>query len=155
MPLAQGRGRQIANRQLVSEKTTTLIYNEASGEAGTPQSSLSIIMGEGCGAGQAGYCGSDGLGYLADNTSLDTAAEFIFLQDGVTGDVISIIQDGEVYYSRYSYLPGGQFTAGEPVYLSTAGDVTDTEPTTNVWQYLGFATGLDRFIVHIDEPILL
>lgn len=153
MPVARGRGRQIADRQLVSKHTSILAYNESNGDVTKVNNQLSITLGEGVAAGQAGYVGSDGLGYLADNSDITTYADFIFLDTGSLNDVVGAIQIGEIYYSRYTVLPSAQFTKGANVYLSTSGDVTQVEPSSNVWQCLGVATGIDSFLVQIDEPL--
>lgn len=152
MPVAKGRGKQIALRQLAGNKPAIIGYGEGETDEAIIQGGIPIVLGQSVTAGTIGYMGSDGLGYAASNLSINTAAEFIFVTTGTTGETVTAIQDGLVYYQLV--LPVA-FTIGSPIYLATGGGVTQTEPSSNIWQYLGVAVTGDTFLAEIDQPIVL
>ena len=91
--------------------------------------------------GQAGYA-VDGIGYLADKSSLSTIAEFIFLEDG-TEDNICLVSDYGIVETSGTYADGF-------IYLDTAGNLTQTLPSSNI-QPVGKAISPIQFKIDIGK----
>ena len=152
MPIAKGRGRQIGDRQLASDKASVIAYDSSVQDGAVPNAGLTVLLGEGVTQGFAGYISSNQLAYKATSNDSAKTAEFIYLETGSAGDVVSASQINSAYYSLAAVTP---LVPGDPMFLSTSGTLTQTEPTSGTWQYCGVATDTTTFIIQIDPPIFL
>lgn len=98
-----------------------------------------IKLGANVTQGQVGYA-ANGLAYLADNRYFDKIAEFIFTQTGSTGDFV-IVTDYGVIETGSTWIDG-------LIYLSTAGNITQTLPT-GIIQPIGHAISSIQIDVNI------
>lgn len=152
MPIDKGRGLSIGVRRISYDINRPIITNTIENN-NNPESPLynSIVLAAAVGEGNVGYIGADGLGYPADSSSMSTAGEFIYTQDGNANDAVTIQFSGRINYTPIHT----NFTVGSPVYLSNSGNVVLTEPSTNIWQIIGIADTADSFFADISEPIQL
>lgn len=86
---------------------------------------------------------------LADNTNSRPA-------DGYVIANVANAATATVYFGGVNNQRAG-LTAGDRLFLTTAGDVTNTPPTTagHYSQYLGRALSATEMLVEIDRPIIL
>lgn len=93
----------------------------------------------------------NGFGVLGDNTDSTHSRGVLGISEETipSGFQISIINKGEIVNA------GWTLTAGDPVYLSTAGDITQVIPTMGFLLRIGVATKTDTVLVDIQMPVHL
>jgi len=122
-------------------------YIQLSGN--TPGVIKNLVAGEAMGYGQVGYIGAGFKVYKASNAALATSyARVMCLGSSVQADdTVGFLIIGEVYNEEWSW------TAGDNIWLSTAGNITHTEPTSGAFVVLlGHATSATSMIF---APVLL
>jgi len=87
----------------------------------------------------------------ADATNLSHLGRVI----GITLNAASDGDDVEVLIFGYVEFNGWDFDISAPVYLSTEGLVTQTQPTTGFSQIVGFAESPTKLFINLREPIIL
>jgi len=93
----------------------------------------------------------DGTVSYADATNLSHLGRVV----GISLNAASDGDDVEVLIFGYIEFNGWNFDISAPVYLSTDGLITQTQPTTGFSQIVGFAESPTRLFINLREPIIL
>ena len=137
----------------VSSETTVVRISGSVGPSGPPGSAgatyLTITAGEDLGGHRAVVL-SAGQAVYADNTAAAHANRVIGITTGAatSGSGATIQSAGEL-----TGMTG--LTVDAPIYLSTAGTLTQTAPTTGFIQQLGIALSATAMLVEIQPAIIL
>lgn len=89
---------------------------------------------------------------LARSNDFMTRISGVSLEDLYTNEVGSIVADGLIRNSSWSFLPN---QVNRPVFCGTNGEVTTTPPTTGVIQVAGFVYDTDAIYMNVFPPIIL
>jgi hypothetical protein len=88
--------------------------------------------------------------FLAEpDTFVNSSVAGISLTSGNIGSDIKVILSGELYDSSFS------FNAGDLIYLSNSGNITNIAPVTGFRTVIGKSIGGTGIIIEIEEPIEL
>lgn len=116
--------------------------------------SISVLAGEVITAGSFCYVGSDGKAYLSDNTTVSSAKSkgFIFRAMNAAINIDNVIIG---CYSGGIVTSG--LTTGDIYYLSTAGAITNTIPSTagHTIRIIGYAISETMLMIDIDNTYLV
>lgn len=109
----------------------------------------SKIAGETVSAVKVVYLDSGSV-YLADSSIEAKASAFGISETGsASGGSVVISESGEYYDSSLS------FTVGQPVFLTTAGSMSQTPPVSGFLVLLGYAIAVNGININIQEKIQL
>ena len=73
---------------------------------------------------------------------------------GITKSATSSGDNTDVQTGGKMTVTAAGWTAGKPIFLSTSGTLTQTEPSSGISQVLGTAHGSDVILIEIDRPII-
>jgi hypothetical protein len=90
------------------------------------------------------------VGY-ADSASVSDAGQVlgVTLNAALPGDVVNVQVTGELTESSWTWVPG------LPVYLGTAGTLTQTLPVAGFQLVVGIAVAPDKLVIGIKQAIIL
>lgn len=121
------------------------------GAAGAPGANLTAIAGVAIGGHRAVIIENTGLAGYASNTTLSHIGRLagITTSASVIGDSITILSLGPVTEPSWNWTPNA------PVYLGTAGLLTQTQPITGFLQIIGVASTATTLFINPREPLVI
>jgi hypothetical protein len=144
MPLSLGKGFEIGRRRVAYQDTGLISTNFATDNFQDEIiiNGFDVLLGEDVVVGNAGYLLND-VAYLADYSD-NKPAQFIYLEGGSADDVVKVNDTG-IVATDYT------FTVGELIMLGADGDLTQTVPTSGIYQILGLAISIKELIINIKN----
>lgn len=107
--------------------------------------------GEILGGHRAVVLDSSSKAVYASKDNLDHKNKFLGITTGAA------VIDATAYIKTYGELlnSGWNWTLNQPVYLSTAGNLTQTTPTSGFILIVGFPTHATKLFIDIKQPIII
>jgi len=134
----------MARLQITKPSVTTIVQ-------GAEQNVISYTAGAPLSGHRAVVMQDDGTINYADNTNPSHAFRVI----GITTGAIASDVAGDVRIFGRITEPSWSWAIGDPVYLSTAGMLTQTPPAAGFLLKIGCPEASDTLLVKIGEPIIL
>ncbi len=96
-------------------------------------------------------CDTSGLATYADSSDITTAHNIrgISSNAAADGDAVTVVTAGAITEVSWAWTPK------QPVYVSTAGTLTQTPPSTGYIRKIGFAESSTTIVVQDSQPIIL
>lgn len=127
-----------------------IVGSGGGGSTSLERTEVEFTAGETISALKAFFIDDDGLAYLASRATYKTSkVAGIALTTATVGNTFTAVTFGPLV--DVSYVA----SSTEPYYLHTLGQVTTTEPvSTGTLTRIGYALGVGKLFVKIEEPIL-
>ena len=128
---------------------------EAQGPSGPPGSAGALHMGYQSDTTMSGHrvvkMEANGKVGYADSANVPDAGQVlgVTLNAALPGDVVNVQVTGELTESSWTWVPGG------PVYLGTAGTLTQMLPVAGFQLVVGIAVAPDKLVIGIKQAIIL